>query len=202
MSRWLGNSGTAEWAERRRLATLDGFEVFWDEERGVYIDHIVNGVPGRAAAQHCGAAVMPSTTAMLLSGTAQVWCVLSCGALLLSCCPARYCCCAAVLQSNPAVLRGTAAVLLPCMVLMRCCCPGGHCCCAAAWVLLRWTTGSTGSRRWASTRAHQCQHASALAEPDHGRAAPHPPPALWPRPAAGTPSTTTLTRTRSRSRPT
>jgi hypothetical protein len=58
MSRWLGNDGDAEWAmahhERLRVA----FEVFWDERRGVYIDHIVDGVPQRAAAQHPGATAL------------------------------------------------------------------------------------------------------------------------------------------------
>ena len=55
MSRWLGNEGDAEWAMAHHARVRDAFEVFWDDERGVYIDHIVGGVPQRAAAQHPGA---------------------------------------------------------------------------------------------------------------------------------------------------
>ena len=55
MSRWLGNDGDAAWAMAHHAGVRAGFEVFWDEARGVYIDHIVDGVPQRAAAQHPGA---------------------------------------------------------------------------------------------------------------------------------------------------
>jgi hypothetical protein len=58
MARWLGNQGTAAWARSRREAVRRGFDRFWDEDRGVYIDHVVDGVPQRAAAQHGGAAAL------------------------------------------------------------------------------------------------------------------------------------------------
>lgn len=58
MARWVGNSGTADWAATRREAVRDAFDVFWDEARSVYVDHVVDGVPRRAAAQHGGAAAL------------------------------------------------------------------------------------------------------------------------------------------------
>ena len=58
MAGWLGNGGTQTWATIRRRAIAEGFEVFWDEERGVYIDHVVDGEPRRPAAQHGGAAAL------------------------------------------------------------------------------------------------------------------------------------------------
>jgi len=58
MATWLGNGGTAAWATGRRAAVADSFEVFWDEGRGVYVDHLVGGVARREAAQHGGAAAL------------------------------------------------------------------------------------------------------------------------------------------------
>jgi len=58
MATWSGDIGTAGWASERRSRVADGFEVFWDEGRGVYLDHVVDGVPRRAAAQHPGAAAL------------------------------------------------------------------------------------------------------------------------------------------------
>ena len=58
MSRWLGNEGTARWADERREAVRDGFEQFWDDERDVYVDHLVDGVAQIQAAQHGGAAAL------------------------------------------------------------------------------------------------------------------------------------------------
>jgi alpha-L-rhamnosidase len=58
MSRSLGNEASASWALDRWAGVRDGFEVFWDEERGVYVDHVVDGVPQRPAAQHGGAAAL------------------------------------------------------------------------------------------------------------------------------------------------
>ncbi len=55
---WLGDRGTAEWARVRRSAATSGFEVFWDEERSVYVDHLLDGVAQRAAAQHPGATAL------------------------------------------------------------------------------------------------------------------------------------------------
>lgn len=58
MATWLGNHASAAWATRRRDGVRDAFDVFWDEERGVYVDHLVDGVPARPAAQHPGAAAL------------------------------------------------------------------------------------------------------------------------------------------------
>ncbi len=58
LSRWLGNEGTARWADRRREGVRAGFDAFWDDERGVYVDLLVGGVAGRTAAQHPGAAAL------------------------------------------------------------------------------------------------------------------------------------------------
>ena len=55
MSSWLGNEASAEWSRTRHDAVRSAFEVFWDEQRGVYIDHIVDGTKRREAAQHPGA---------------------------------------------------------------------------------------------------------------------------------------------------
>jgi alpha-L-rhamnosidase len=58
MAVWLGNQGSADWASARRERVRVGFEAFWDEGRGVYVDHIVDGVQRRAAAQHAGASAL------------------------------------------------------------------------------------------------------------------------------------------------
>ena len=53
-----GNAGTARWARRRYDEVKRSFELFWDEQRGVYVDCIVDGTPSVAAAQHGGAAAL------------------------------------------------------------------------------------------------------------------------------------------------
>lgn len=58
MATWLGNAGTAAWATQRRQAVSDAFDVFWDERRGVYVDHVVDGIAQPVAAQHGGAAAL------------------------------------------------------------------------------------------------------------------------------------------------
>lgn len=58
MADWLGNAGTAAWARRRRDGVRAAFDTFWDDERGVYVDHLVDGVQRPAAAQHGGAAAL------------------------------------------------------------------------------------------------------------------------------------------------
>lgn len=40
---WLGDAGRAEWAHGLRAPIELGFEQFWDADRGVYVDHILNG---------------------------------------------------------------------------------------------------------------------------------------------------------------
>jgi hypothetical protein len=58
MAGWLDNAGTATWARRRYEGVRVGFERFWDEGRGTYVDHLVGGVARRAAAQHPSAAAL------------------------------------------------------------------------------------------------------------------------------------------------
>jgi hypothetical protein len=58
MADWLGNSGAAAWARERYEGVRNAFDVFWDEPRGVYIDHIDRGEAKRAAAQHPGASAL------------------------------------------------------------------------------------------------------------------------------------------------
>jgi alpha-L-rhamnosidase len=58
MARWLGNEGTAVWADRRYEGVKGGFDVFWDEGRGSYVDHVVDGVARRPMSQHAGAAAL------------------------------------------------------------------------------------------------------------------------------------------------
>jgi alpha-L-rhamnosidase len=58
MSRWFGNDGTARWAERRLDDVRSNFDVFYDAERAVYVDHLIGGVQQAPAAQHGGAAAL------------------------------------------------------------------------------------------------------------------------------------------------
>jgi alpha-L-rhamnosidase len=55
LSDWAGNAGNAAWARSLWQVVHDGFEQFWDETRGTYIDHLVDGVPQPAASQAAGA---------------------------------------------------------------------------------------------------------------------------------------------------
>jgi alpha-L-rhamnosidase len=52
---WLGENASREWAEGLYAKAKAGFEVFWDEERGSYIDHIVGGVKRPEMSQLAGA---------------------------------------------------------------------------------------------------------------------------------------------------
>ncbi|MDE3203223.1 MAG: family 78 glycoside hydrolase catalytic domain [Acidobacteriota bacterium] len=58
MAAWIGNHATAAWARRLYSDVAGAFDRFWDERRGVYIDHVVDGVARRSAAQHGGAAAL------------------------------------------------------------------------------------------------------------------------------------------------
>ena len=58
MSEWIGNNASAGWARQRVEQLRSGFEKFWDEDRGTYIDHIVDGVAQVPAAQHPSAAAI------------------------------------------------------------------------------------------------------------------------------------------------
>ena len=58
VARWLGNEGTAAWADQRYEGVKAGFDVFWDEGRGSYVDHVVDGVVRRPMSQHAGATAL------------------------------------------------------------------------------------------------------------------------------------------------
>jgi alpha-L-rhamnosidase len=44
MASWLGENASRDWAEELYARAKAGFEAFWDEDRGSYVDHIVDGV--------------------------------------------------------------------------------------------------------------------------------------------------------------
>ena len=58
MSDWIGNAASRAWASGRYEAVRAGYDAFWDEGRSVYVDHLVDGVAQRVAAQHGGAAAL------------------------------------------------------------------------------------------------------------------------------------------------
>lgn len=60
LSRWVGNEGSAAWADGLWEAARDGFEDFWDEDRGTYVDHWLDGRQRPATSQHAGAAAIVS----------------------------------------------------------------------------------------------------------------------------------------------
>lgn len=63
MADWVGNAGSAQWARLLHDAARAGFEDFWDESRGSYIDHILDGVPQPAMSQAAGATAIASDLA-------------------------------------------------------------------------------------------------------------------------------------------
>jgi hypothetical protein len=58
IARGLHSEGCARWAADRATRVEEGFELFWDEPRGVYVDHAVSGVPQRPVSQHANAAAI------------------------------------------------------------------------------------------------------------------------------------------------
>lgn len=55
MSEALGDAGRAAWARGLHGEIREAFELFWDEARGSYVDHAVDGEPQRPMSQHAGA---------------------------------------------------------------------------------------------------------------------------------------------------
>jgi hypothetical protein len=47
----VGNTGSADWAGQLYGAAIGGFEDFWDPDRGLYLDHILDGQRQPAASQ-------------------------------------------------------------------------------------------------------------------------------------------------------
>ncbi|GAA2094576.1 hypothetical protein GCM10009841_05140 [Microlunatus panaciterrae] len=57
---YVGNAGSAGWARGLLARAAEGFEDFWDETRGTYVDHVVDGEPQPAASQAAGATAIVS----------------------------------------------------------------------------------------------------------------------------------------------
>lgn len=55
MAAWLDERGSQRWAEGLFERVRAGFEVFWDETRGSYVDHLVDGVRQPQMSQLAGA---------------------------------------------------------------------------------------------------------------------------------------------------
>lgn len=60
MAAWLEEKSSQRWAEGLYARVQAGFDVFWDEARGSYIDHIVDGVPQPEMSQLAGALAIAS----------------------------------------------------------------------------------------------------------------------------------------------
>jgi hypothetical protein len=58
IARALGCEGPGSWATSRAAELQGGFELFWDEPRGVYVDHAVANEPRRPVSQHSNAAAV------------------------------------------------------------------------------------------------------------------------------------------------
>jgi len=55
MAAWLDERGSRRWADALHARVKAGFEVFWNEKRGTYIDHIKEGQPQPEISQLAGA---------------------------------------------------------------------------------------------------------------------------------------------------
>src|SRR5947208_7444409 len=60
MAGWLEERGSQRWAEGLYEQARAGFEVFWDETRGSYVDHIVDGERRPEMSQLAGALAVVS----------------------------------------------------------------------------------------------------------------------------------------------
>jgi len=60
LSDWVGNNGAAVWARAHWERARVGFEDFWDEERGRYVDHFIDGIRMPASSQIAGATAIVS----------------------------------------------------------------------------------------------------------------------------------------------
>jgi alpha-L-rhamnosidase len=63
MAAWLDDRGRQQWADRLYERIKNGFEIFWDEQRGSYIDHIVADTPRPEMNQIAGALAIVSDLA-------------------------------------------------------------------------------------------------------------------------------------------
>jgi len=60
MAAWLEEKGSQRWAEDLYEKIRAGFEIFWDERRGTYVDHIVAGEQRPEMSQLAGALAIVS----------------------------------------------------------------------------------------------------------------------------------------------
>lgn len=60
MAGWLGENASRAWAAELYAKAKAGYEMFWDEARGTYIDHIKDGVPQKPISQVAGALAIVS----------------------------------------------------------------------------------------------------------------------------------------------
>jgi hypothetical protein len=63
MAAWLGESASQRWAEGVYARVKAGFEIFWDEKRGTYVDYVKDGVQQRPVNQLAGALAIVSRLA-------------------------------------------------------------------------------------------------------------------------------------------
>jgi hypothetical protein len=60
MAAWLDERSTQRWAEGLYEAARSGFDLFWDEARGSYVDHVVDGARRPEMSQLAGALAIVS----------------------------------------------------------------------------------------------------------------------------------------------
>ncbi len=60
MADWLGERSSRRWAEALLEGARRGFEIFWDEARGSYVDHVVGGARRPEMGQLAGALAIVS----------------------------------------------------------------------------------------------------------------------------------------------
>jgi len=60
MAAWLEEKASQRWAEGLYNKAKAGYEVFWDEARGTYVDHIKDGVQQKPISQVAGALAVVS----------------------------------------------------------------------------------------------------------------------------------------------
>jgi hypothetical protein len=58
ISDWVGDAGRAAWARQTHERLRGGFEKFWDPQRQLYVDHIVDGIALAPTSQHAQAAAI------------------------------------------------------------------------------------------------------------------------------------------------
>jgi hypothetical protein len=63
MSEFVNNVGSVDWATGMFTALTEGFEQFWDADRGTYVDQLVDGVKQSPASQLAGACAIVSGVA-------------------------------------------------------------------------------------------------------------------------------------------